>query len=276
MGSLVLTVVASICIAAILRFNEDRGGERLVVAGANYIVAAILSWILAVDAGIDLGGGAFAVAVGLGFAGGFIVLMRAIGEVGLAVPATAARLSTIVPVVGSVFLFQESPSPLQLAGIGLGIIAFVVLGHAQNRRNRRDGLAARSVLLLIAVFMIAGCVDFSLKVAQEIGLGGGFLVVVFASAFIVCGIGVALQRTRIRIRDIAIGTLLGVPNFAASYYLLLALEDLDGIVVFPAMNASVVIGVSVVAIIVWREKPDVATACGLALATVAVVLLGLG
>jgi multidrug transporter EmrE-like cation transporter len=127
------------------------------------------------------------------------------------------------------------------------------------------------------VFTIAGCVDFSLKLAQESGaLRGPFLLVVFATA---CASSVAIAiatRRAVRARDVTIGAVLGIPNFFASYFLLHALEALPGIVVFPAANASIVVGVSIAAMIVWREFPTVRAATGLALGIAAVVLLGLG
>jgi drug/metabolite transporter (DMT)-like permease len=279
MTFLVLTILAAIAIAAILRYNERRGGDRWVVAGCNYAVATALSLALAPGDGGRLTSAqiAFGVLVGAGFVGGFIAGMRAMREIGMAVPATTARLSTLVPVIGSIVLYDEMPSALQIAGIGVGVGAFVVLGAAQRRRQGDRAIGTRGLWLLVAIFAISGCVDFSMKVAQESGsTRGPFLALVFATAMAICATAVGLRRRRIRLSDAAVGIALGIPNFLASYFVLRALAVLSGVVVFPAMNASVVLGVTAVAILVWREVPGAATAVGLALAACAVVLLGLG
>lgn len=275
---LTLSIASSVLIAVILRMSEDRGGDRFTVAGTNYMIAALLSLVVAPSSvTISSGEAAFAVAVGLGFVGGFLALMRAIREIGLAVPATAARLSTLVPVIGSVALYDEIPSAVQIAGIAVGIVAFIVLGAARRGRRSESGIGGRGIRLLVAVFAIAGCVDFALKVAHESGAARGpFLVVVFLTAAAICSAGVIARRHRPRRLDLVLGTALGVANFGATYFLLRALESLAGVVVFPATNASVVLGVTVVAMLFWREIPTAVTAAGLGLAAAAVVLLGLG
>lgn len=278
MNFLLLSIASAVLIAVILRVNEDRSGDRFVVAGLNYVVASVLSIIvMQPSAGIGTGAFVFATVVGLGFVGGFVSLMRAISEIGLAVPATAARLSTVIPVVGSIALYDELPSAFQSVGIAIGLAAFIVLGASQRGLGRAEGVSRMGLRLLIAVFLISGFVDFSLKIANEGGASrGSFLAIVFATAFVVCAIATAVRRTRIRVRDVLIGCALGIPNFTASYFLLRALEQLPGVVLFPAMNAAVVLGVTTVAVTVWREIPRRITAIGLALAAFALVLLGLG
>lgn len=276
---LILTILSGIAIAAIIRLSEGRSGDRFVVAGSNYVVAVVLSFLLGpgdVEA-VGAGGIAFGIALGFGFVAGFVVLMRAMSELGMAVPATASRLSTLVPVFGSVILYDEIPSTLQYVGIAVGIAAFVTLGLAQRPRQNNEGISRRGVLLLGAVFVLFGTIDLAMKVAQESGAARGpFLLLVFGTACAICSIVVLVRRRPVRVGDVLVGAALGVPNFMASFFLLRALAELDGVVVFPAMNASIVIGVTAVAILLWRERPSPVTAGGLALAAAAVILLGLG
>jgi drug/metabolite transporter (DMT)-like permease len=276
---LLLTILSAVTIAAILRYSEDRGRDRFVVAGFNYVVALLLSLILSPRGASSIDGAEvlFGVIVGVGFVAGFVAIMRAMNEIGMAVPATASRLSTLIPVVGSIALYDELPSPLQIVGIVVGVIAFVVLGVAQRRRQVHHGISPMGLWLLVAVFVISGCVDLAMKIAHESGAARGpFLLLVFGTACVVCATATVIGRRRIVLRDVVTGALLGVPNFAASYFLLGALGELDGVVVFPAMNASVVLGVSLLAVLLWREIPTPITAAGLALAACAVVLLGIG
>lgn len=276
---LLLTILCSVAIAAILRFSEGRDGDRYVVAGANYVVAGILSMMLMPPAASAAGSGqiAFGVFVGLGFVGGFVSLMAAMNRIGMAVPATTARISTLIPVLGSVILYRETPSALQIAGIVTGLAAFVVLGMAQRRQHRDDGVGSLALWLLAAVFVIAGTIDFALKIAHESGASRGpFLLIVFGTACAVCWIIVLIGRRRVTGRDLLVGAVLGIPNFGASYFLLQALGELEGVVVFPTANAAIVLGVTAVAILGWRERPSPTTVAGLALAAAAVVLLGLG
>jgi drug/metabolite transporter (DMT)-like permease len=276
---LILTILSTVAIAAILRWNEGRDGDRFVVAGANYAVAGLLGLLLAPPGNGPVGPGelAFGVVVGLGFVGGFVAMMRGMREIGLAAPTTASRLSTLVPVIGSIALYGEAPSTMQYAGIAVGVVAFIVLGFAQRQRQARDLGGSLGLWLLVAAFAITGCVDLAMKIAHESGSAQGpFLPIVFGTAFLVCVTAVAVRGRPVVAGDVAVGALLGIPNFAASYFLLRALSELEGVIVFPAVNASVVLGATALAIFVWREVPSPLTAVGLGLAACAVILLGLG
>ena len=90
--------LCSISIAGILKVNEGRKGDRLLLAGANYIVAALLSFAFAAGRlrapeGATLALGALA---GIDYVLGFLVLMAGIARGPLAIPVTVMRLSVAV------------------------------------------------------------------------------------------------------------------------------------------------------------------------------------
>lgn len=278
---LLLSVFCSLAISLILKFNETRDGNRWVVAGANYIVAATLGALLSdrLDAGLELRWVLFGMAVGCGFVAGFLVQMRAIRELGLAVPISVARIATLGPVVGSVLLYGERPSVVQFVGVGVGVASFVMFGLAQRGRGHigavRLNLAAVGLLALVFSIMVVN--DFSMKVVQEGGIDdSSFLLFVFATAAVLCWGWIILRRSSVRRHDVLLGAFLGVPNYFSSYFILLALRDLEGTVVFPTVSASGVLLTALSAMLIWKERPNRVAWIGIALAAVAVVLMGLG
>jgi drug/metabolite transporter (DMT)-like permease len=295
---LVLTILSTVLTSVILKINEGRGGNRLVVAGMNYVVAAALALAMTDPARLAIGPAwtAIALVTGVGFIGGFLVMMKGLNEIGLAIPTSAARLSMLIPVAGSIAFFDERPSGLQIAGIAAGVAAFILLGAAQrsgaaesrgattgeggSRRgeSRRGGsrIDLKAVGLLVALFTIIGSTDFTMKISQSVGIDKDAMAFyIFSSAALCCWIPVLLRRTRIAGRDLALGALLGVPNYFSVYFLLVALTRLDASLVFPVVSAGAVVAVTIVAVIVWKEQPNRTAWMGIVLAAVAVALLGL-
>ena len=275
---LILTILGSLLTSVVLKINETRGGNRFVVAGTNYAVAALLALLMGGMTHLDIGGGwiGLGLLTGVGFIGGFLLIMQGISTIGLAIPTSAARLSMLIPVTGSILLFDEHPSGSQIAGVGAGIAAFVMLGAAQRGGPGRAGLDVTAVGILLALFTVVGCTDFSMKAAQTHGVHkDAYAFWIFLSAAACCWIIVAIRRPPLLRADLLLGIVLGIPNYFSVYFLLLALRELHAAIVFPTVSAGGVIAVTTTAVIFWREHPNRTAWIGIALAAAAVALLGL-
>lgn len=283
-----LTILSSVLTSVVLKINEGRGGDRFVVAGTNYVTAAVLAAVIGdvTQFGIGAKWTAISLATGFGFIAGFWMLMASLRRIGLAIPTSAARLSMLIPVTGSILLFNERPTMLQIAGITAGVAAFVMLGASQRSgapRTDADAPAGgsrldlRSVAMLVAIFLIVGSTDFTMKAVQSYGVDKDAMTFfIFVSAALFCW-GVALaRRTPIVGRDVLLGIALAIPNYCSVYFLLLALRHLNASVVFPVVSSGAVITITLVAVIFWRERLNRAAWIGIALAAVAVALLGAG
>lgn len=279
-----LTILSSVLVSVILKINEGRDGHRLVVAGTNYVVAALLALLFGGTGSLGIGPKwiAISLAAGIGFIAGFLILMIGLRRIGLAIPTSAARLSMLVPVTGSIVAFGEQPSPMQIAGIGAGVCAFVLLGLAQRTGGRSamgpatTTLDFRSIGILVSVFCIVGTTDFTMKSLQHAGVNSdGMAFFIFVSAALCCWIPVIVRRTAIRRHDLLLACALAIPNYFSVYFLLAALRHLDASVVFPTVSAGAVVAITLVAVVFWRERPNRTAWVGILLAALAVMLLGL-
>ncbi len=274
---LLLTILSSLSISLLLKFNESREGERLVVAGSNYIVAGLLGIALADEMNLALPAtwSVFGILVGAGFVAGFMMLMRSIRALGLAVPISVARIATLGPVVGSVIVFHEQPGLIQLIGIAIGIASFLMLGIAQRKPEKQFALDTKAIAMLGILFGVMVFNDFSMKIVQEGRVDkSAFLFYVFSAATALCWIIVWMRKLPVHRRDIVLGLVLGIPNFFSSYFLILALRDLSASVAFPIISAAGVLATTAAAILIWKERPNRAAWIGIILAALAVVLLG--
>jgi drug/metabolite transporter (DMT)-like permease len=273
--------LCSVTIAGILRINEGRKGDRLLLAGANYIVASVLSFLFIVGRlqaaeGSTLAIGALA---GVDYVVGFIVLMAGIARGPLAVPVTVMRLSVAVPIAASMIFWAERPGGLQWAGIAIGAAAILLFGTSLSGSSGRRGSGCSYWFLIIGLFLVMGIGDVLLKAFRELSPDGdrmAFAWILFTVAAIFTWAVILIRRVPFDRKTFVLGLALGVPNLFSTVFTLLALRSVPASITFPFINLSVITGSALLAFIVWRERLDRLSIAGLALAGLAIVLLPLG
>ncbi|RMG93413.1 MAG: hypothetical protein D6705_18755 [Deltaproteobacteria bacterium] len=287
MSHLLLAVACSVAVAAIFKVAELRGLDRMTVITANYAAAAAISAGLRGGVGLGdlpLGLVALAVVQGALFIAGYAWFAAAIRRAGVGLATAVMRLSVVVPVGASWAVWREPPTPLQILGLVLGGAAVILVslpgraapptaGPASPRRGR--------TLLLAALFVTAGAVDTINKAFDEHFAEGAskadFLFVVFLVA-LGLGLPIAIRNARDRSRppagrSITTGLLLGTVNYGSAHFLLAAVADLSGPVVFPANGIAVLLGAALLGAIVWGERPSRPAQLGLAAAVAALACL---
>ncbi len=277
---LVPAALCSISIALILKVNEGRGGSRILIAGANYLVASAISFLM-------LGGRvacpgtatlALGLAAGVIYVLGFLLLMAGIARLPLAVPVTIARLSVALPVIVAVLFWAEKPGIFQWLGLFLGLLAVLIFGKSFSGPGRvRDG-GGRAALLVPALFVVLGLGDVALKAFRETAPDLdrlAFTWILFTAAAVLTWILIGVRRVRFDARTFALGLLLGVPNLFSTVFTLLALRGVPASIAFPFINLTVIVGSTLAGYILWKERLRGMSVAGLILAGSAILLLAL-
>jgi drug/metabolite transporter (DMT)-like permease len=274
---LIASIISSVMIAVVIRINEGIGLNRSGVMLFNYIAATALSLAL-VD--IELLTSHFQQLAPLScvsscfFVSAFIVYMKAVNRLGLAIPVTATRLSVVIPALGSVFIFSEKLNFFQWTGLLLAVIAIYLFSW--NNAERSSGVKRSGLLLTPLLFLLMGSGDFSLKVFQEMfkpELMMSFIFMVFGISIIYTLLLVILQRIKIDSKVVLAGFLLGIPNFAAAYFILRVLQVLPGSTAFPLNNIGIILLSTFVGYLFWKERLRKRTGIAILIAIAAVVLL---
>jgi uncharacterized membrane protein len=101
-----------------------------------------------------------------------------------------------------------------------------------------------------------------------------FIVTVFFTAFSLGLIKIVWEGKRIIKRNIVAGIVLGIPNYFSIYFVLLALEKLDGgIYVFPILNISVVLLSVIISWLFYEEQMSKANWIGIGLACLSIIII---
>jgi len=277
---LLLAAISSITIALILKVNEGRGGNRLLIAGANYLVASAIAFAMlgghvARPSGAALALGA---AAGVIYVLGFLILMAGIARLPLAVPITVARLSVVLPVAVSILLWAEKPGLPQWLGLALGIVAFVLFGLSLRGAGDVSRSEGSSLLIIVSLFLVLGSGDVALKAFRETASDAdrpAFTFVLFAVAAVFTWLLLLARRVRFDARTFALGCALGVPNLGSTVFTLLALRTVPASTAFPLINLAVIAGSTLLGLAIWKERLRSMSVAGLLVAAAAIVLLSL-
>jgi drug/metabolite transporter (DMT)-like permease len=295
---IVLRAVSNTLFVQLLRLGQVRRPQTLGLITVNYLVATLVSLLLA---GFHGGVRFLPPTVGLGVLGGaayivsVLLMMPAMQRSGVSVVFAVVQLAILWPIAYAMLVFGEMPSGAQWIGMAAAIAALVLLsgGRPLSRAPGPKGgrIAPLPVLrpapeaegpispLLLLLFFITGISGISMKAfheaapAQELP---GFMVVLFGTAAAGGALVMVVRREPLQRPDLALGAAIGLPNAAQLEFLLRALETVPAIIVFPLSGALALLLNAVASLLWWGERLDRPTALGLALALAATVLLNRG
>ena len=301
---LLLKVASSVGMGLVLKRADARSLDRLPMIRVNYAVAAVLGFIATVALGqnhISTPTMLLAAITGVLFVAGMLVWTRAIQEAGLALSVVAMRTAIVIPLLASVLIWHERPSPLELTGSIVALLALsLVLSEVArpklaNRKSSPENppplhppsssirssffTIPSSLLWLSLLFLADGLVMvpaliFRKQLPQAESLP--FQTVIFVTAFFITTLLYYLRRPRLTNETLKWGALLGTANLGNYLFLVLALSVLPGLAVYPAIAAGEVGLMAVAGVVLWKEKVGLRSWLGIALAILALVLIQLG
>lgn len=306
---LVFAVASSVAIGMIFKHAGRQRLDRTALLTVNYAAAVAVAVGLQrlggreVDQGLTLSGEMMALGAGTGgvLIAGFFVLAWATEVAGMSLAVGVMRVSVVVPFLASWGVWGEVPTLAQGVGMVLAMGAFFLLAHrrstpepvpAGTSPTDETAAAPRSVFsridwfaagVLALTFCFGGAVDVLMKTFEE-GFGAEnsrvlFLLLAFGVAFLLGAVIVVRQGLRDgewpTLPTVGWGILLGIANYASLEFLLRAIEVLPGPFVFPANNIAIMVFAALLGVTVWGERLSRPNRIGLALACVALVLLGL-
>jgi drug/metabolite transporter (DMT)-like permease len=311
---LLLKVASSVGMGLVLKRADARSLDRLPLIRANYAVAAVLGFIATVALGqnhISTPTMLLAAITGVLFVAGLLVWTRAIQAAGLALSVVAMRTAVVIPLLASVIIWHERPSPLELAGSVVALLALALVlsevarpklakseslaadrrppsatadcklqtGNSRAARGHSSSALHSSLFWLSLLFLTEGLVMVPALVFRKQlppAENMPFQTVIFITAFFVTTLLYYLRKPRLTRETLQWGALLGTANLGNYLFLVLALSVLPGLAVYPAIAAGEVGLMAVAGVVLWKEKVGVRSWLGIALAVLALVLIQFG
>ena len=277
---LLIGILFSSMLSILLRISEKYVKGDTATLAMNYVCCTVVAFFDAGALKVFNPHPSLNVAVILGIIGGFaylgsfLLLQYNIKKNGVVLPATFMKLGLLVPTISSVIIFRERPEILQIIGFCLAIAAIILI----NSGKKSDGKSQLKIGLLIALLILAGIGDVMSKFHEEWGstdLSEGFLFFIFLTACILCLGVTAYKKQKIGLWEIFFGTIIGIPNYYSSKFILIALNSLPAVVVFPTFSVGCIVVVTLAGLLLFKEKLTKRQGTALAMIMVALAMLNM-
>ena len=275
---LLLAMLGSAAMSLVLKAFRAQKGNRYGIILGNYITCVLVGLLMMPDRSLLLHGSLSTLICGViggfFFVAGLTAMQSSIRANGAALTAAFAKLGLVVTLGVSILCFGERPGAMQLVGIAL-VFAALLLIHGGAEKA-----AGGSFLLLLLVLLTGGGGDAMSKVFEQLG-GEGEGTLYFFWLFLTAGLLAVLlawreyRKTGLKLLagELAAGILVGIPNYFSSLLLLLALERMPALVVYPAASTGTILLVTVLSALLFHERISRRQAAGMVLILAALVLL---
>lgn len=194
-------------------------------------------------------------------------------KLGIAIGSMSAKMSLIIPVIGA-YLFQKEVtiSTIQFFGILLALLS-VYLTFKNN-----DKKTTYPITIAIILFFGAGILDSILNFIQNQYLESItdfslFIITVFFIASLIGIMQIIVVKSNFHLKNVFAGMSLGIPNYLSIYFTLESLEELGGIIVFPALNIGVVLISAIISWKFYKEQMSQTNWLGVILACISIFLV---
>ncbi len=273
------SVITSCWLVILFRLFQKRNIELVQAITVNYGVCVVCGILYNQNIfrhmlHLDLGAYGLAILQGFLFIFMFFQIGKSSQEIGLSYTGLFGRISVVVPVSVSVLFFQEKITFLQ--GIGLLFALWAI--YFLNSSNFQEKLESKNLLKRgIILFVGNGIIDtvfkvftvyYAFSVPQDV-----FTIMVFGTAGILGLTYLISHKKIVQLKNIIAGILLGIPNFFSLIFMLSALKRMDASKFFPMNNIGIIIFLTFVGILFFKERIYLRTWIGLALTIIAIILI---
>jgi drug/metabolite transporter (DMT)-like permease len=196
---------------------------------------------------------------------------------GVAATTVASKMSLVLTVLFAVFVYGDRPGPSGWTGIILALIGVVLASWVRNR-----GAVRGEWILPTILFFGNAIIDIAINWIQRNRLTASTEAVLPTMVFACAGILGALWMLRSREHQAFArpevwlgGSLLGIMNYAALYFVVQALAHtgMPSSSVYPLINIMVILLGTAASMLIFRERPRGIQYIGIACAMLALALI---
>lgn len=279
MGLIVLAACCSVLVSVLLKVLKSKGFEPLQLIVWNYVSGSLLCflWFQPDIAHLSVQDTPWWLIIVLAMAlpSVFLLLAKSLQHAGIVKTELAQRLSVVLSLLAAFFIFNEAMSTFKVLGMGLGLIAVVLIVMSKTEHvsvNHRKAWSG-----LIGVWAGYALIDILLKYTSSLGLKLPMtLNLVFIMAFVFSFVyAYVFAKQNMQIKNVLGGLLLGGFNFAniALYVQAHVLLKDSPAIVFAGMNLLVVVFGVLSGMIIFKERTDWKAVLGLILGVLGILCL---
>ena len=246
---LLLATIASAGNALTMKFAGSKSNNAWALLLFNYLTATFLSALSALRSGLVVAGVTpwewmLGLVTGALFISAFALMQLNVRKNGATVSSSLFRMGAVIPMVLSIALFGEYPTPAGAVGIAVAVLATALIAVPSEETSVEGAPKPSARALLIPMVLAGGLADTMPKIFESTGSPTheeAFILTTFATAFTICLVMLLRAHERPTGVDIAGGALLGIFNFFSTDLMLRALMELPAYIVYTGFSMGVVL-----------------------------------
>lgn len=221
----------------------------------------------------------------------FITIFNMVGlttqKIGVAVASVANKLSLIIPVILSVYLYDETVAGWKLAGVILALVAVILTCYPRQAKQEQTGKKRTWIYVLpFFLFISSGLLDALINHVQQSYVTeenkNAYLISGFLSAATIGSVLLVVQymtgRLKFAVKHLLAGVLIGIPNYFSIWCLVrfLKVSPWQSSASIPVNNMGIVLFSSLAAWLLFRERLSRINWIGIVLSLLAIYLIAFG
>ena len=277
MINLIISILCSVAVGVLFKYIKAKTQVNIFLITVNYLCAIVATYVC-FRPELDFSHVAFnsfTISLSVLLPLVFILLSLSIRHSGIIKTDIAQRISLVIPVACSYWIFNEIIPTMRWVGI---ITGFIALFFILNRGQKSNG--TNSIYLLL-VFLGYGIIDVLFKqvALQKSVPYTTALFYIFCGSFIVASLitVVSFLKRKVIIQKSTVfyGLLLGLFNFLNIYFYLKAHQAFakNPTTVFASMNFGVILLGTLIGAFYFKEKLSKKNILGLLLSVIAIIFI---
>ena len=287
---LILSILSSTAIVLIFKLFQKWKVHTFQAIVFNYLVCVLCGWMAMGKFPIRAGFWEefwfpWAMLLGFLFIVGFNIVAMTVQRFNVTLATVMQKMSLLWTVMFAIVIYQEPLSWLKGIGILAALVAILLVNISPKGKLFDWNITPRYLLALpLLTWLVSATIEMIfLHLEKQTGQSSdiGFITFLFGTAAILGSIRLLYGLSRGEFvfgwKNVGAGVVLGIPNFCSIYFLLKSLGiGLDGSVVFPINNVSIIALSSLLAFILFREKLSSYNIIGVLVAILSIILIAIG
>jgi drug/metabolite transporter (DMT)-like permease len=224
--------------------------------------------------------------LGIWFMLGFNLVSLTVNHFGMAITTVAQRMSLGISATFSILYYNDAYTSYKILGILVAILAVGFINIPSKKKNLDRAPVEEEkpksrwlVFYPITICLISAVIEIVLQYLHAVHqmLPEIESTVLFACAAFVGLLGLSVKvifkGEKLKFRNLIAGVLLGVPNYFSIYFILKALDQLDGSTVYSINNILIVGSAAIVGVLIFKERLSKANMVGVGMAILSIFLL---
>lgn len=289
MSLVAVLVVINILLLVIFRFYKVFKVDTFQAIVFNYITAVIVGSIVLGRFALDSSSPSqawfpYAIALGFLFITGFNVLAKSVQSFGVTLASISQKMALVISVGFAIVFFNEQVNALKIAGIITALAAIILINIPSKGLHIDPKIAKTGWYMLFLNFFFSGLIETILFYVETMNISEsadiGFVVGLFGMAAVIGTIimigGWISGKMKFEWKNVIAGVSLGIPNFFTIYLLLRVIDTgIEGSVIFPILNVSIILGSALLGLTLFKEKLSTLQWIGCGLGTLCIILIAI-